>query len=199
MTQPQWDTFGVRLGRAIDRWPGGGQRKFATALRQHAEQRGLSIPTSYRTLVNYLNGTTRPPVAWVDAAADVLRWRSTYLLTGEGEERQGAADSGFTMAVSGSGAPRMSVLMHLIANVYCGNLPMDARLMIVRFAEAYFSEDGGVWNANDMISRREDVLRMLKEFYGPLLAGPSMREFETAALAASLTAAAYIRIGARRG
>lgn len=195
--QPDWKGFGIRLGRAIDRWPGGGQRAFADALEQHAKRNGLRIPTSYRTLVNYLNGVTRPSEAWIEAAAAVLRWNAGNLLTGEGPEREGGEIAGLQMTVSGEGAERSSMLVQMIVNRY-GDLPMAARWMLFWFAFQYFEHDDAGWTAADRRRRQGQVEAVMDHYFGPLLTRPSMRDLETMALAASLTAAAYLRIADTR-
>jgi hypothetical protein len=190
---PDWKGFGIRLGRAIDRWPGGGQKAFTRELASHAERHGLRIPTSYRTLVNYLTRVTRPSVAWVEAAAAVLRWNSEYLLTGEGQEREGDTGEGVQLSFKGGAGPRASLLNRLIVRELA-DLPMTARLMIFRFVDDYFAEEADGWEVDDLPRRAEDVERALREFFGPLLARPRMRDFEINALVAALTAAAYTRL-----
>jgi hypothetical protein len=192
MPQPEWHGFGIRLGRAIDRWPGGGQRAFATALAEYAERHGINIPTSYRTLVNYLGGTTHPSAAWVEAAANVLRWNAEYLSTGDGQERPADEGSGLVLEVSGEGGQRTSALMQLFVNRH-GDLPMPARLMVYGFLDHYFAGSDLDWT--DIPDRRTDVHRVLDEYFGPLLAAPSTKHNTTMALTASLLAAAYIRLG----
>jgi len=195
MVQPRWRGFGIRLGRAIDRWPGGGQRAFADALRAHATRTAARLPTSYRTLVNYLNEETTPSVAWVEAAATVLRVPTESLLTGEEAKPAGDASSGFTISIGGSGAPRASMIMQLFVNRH-PDLPMPARLMLFHFLNDYFAGDDNGWSFGADKSRRSrDIRRVLDDFYGPLFSRPSMNNAATMALAASLTAAAYVRLG----
>jgi hypothetical protein len=190
--QPEWKGFGIRLGRAIDRWPGGGQRAFVAALRDHATQEGINIPTSYRTLINYMSGRTTPPESWVRAAATVLRWRPEYLLTGEGPEREGETDTGFTMSVSADAGPRMSALNRLFVNAYV-DIPFSARLFVLRFLMDYFSNDDQ-WD--DLPQKSQAVNRVLREYFAPLLTRQTMSDPNMMALTASLTAAAYVRLAA---
>lgn len=196
--QPNWEGFGVRLRRAIDRWPGGGQRAFMDELRSFAERNELRIPTSYRTLVNYLNKKTRPTEAWVDAAATVLRWRSENLLTGEGPERADDDHPRLKIRVSEDAGPRTSTLTRLVLNRYI-DLPMSARLMMVNFLDDYFAGDFEGWTYEAPCTRDHDVRRVLADYFAPLLAAPTMRHAEIMALASSLTAAAYVRLGAADG
>ncbi|MFC1791915.1 hypothetical protein ACFL0I_05600, partial [Gemmatimonadota bacterium] len=66
--------FPERLERAIAEWPGGGKRAFSRAM----ESRGVR-GASYRTLVNYLGGTTEPALPWLKEASEVLGVRQAWL------------------------------------------------------------------------------------------------------------------------
>lgn len=189
---PDWNGFGIRLGRAIDRWPGGGQRAFADALGKYADDNGIVIPTSYRTVVNYLNGSTHPRPAWVEAAAAVLRWNPENLLTGAGPERaEGSVGGRFDYLIEDEDRPEMisDVMLE-----YHRDLPEPAFEMIWHFMELYFEGDDAGWSEEDRPRRVKDVRRALDEFFGPLLARPATGYAATMALAASLTATAYMRI-----
>lgn len=193
MVQPRWEGFGIRLGRAIDRWPGGGQRAFTAALEAYAAQNELGIPTSYRTLLNYLSEKTQPSTAWVDAAAAVLRWNPENLLTGKGEERPNGYETGGTkMLATATAAPRMVALVELFVNEYV-DLPMPARQMIFNFLDDYFAGHDADWS--DVSAREPEVNRVLNEFFRPLLTRHTMNRADTMALASTLTAAAYVRFG----
>ena len=202
--EPKWDGFGVRLGRAIDRWPGGGQKKFATALKKYAEEHGLTLHTSYRTVLNYVSDKTRPSTAWVEAAAEVLRWRAENLLTGELPERDGAETrTSFQFTADSTVAPRTSALMAAFVNRYA-DLPMPARLMVFWFLDEYFEdvedvEDGWEFTAPTYRQRAARVHGVLEEFFGPLLSASKMPRSQVNALAASLVAAAYIRHSSEGG
>jgi hypothetical protein len=195
--QPDWNGFGVRLGRAISRWQGGSQRAFAEAMAKHKKRHRVVIPTSYRTLLNYLSGATHPSVAWVEAAAAVLRWNPENLLYGTDPERLGepAASSGIRFSVTGEAAHRTSALVHLILNEYF-DLPMEARNMMFGFAGHYYADDLDGWEKWQFPEnpRRKEVQALLREHFAPLLSAPRMGELELMALAASLTAAAYLRL-----
>lgn len=184
--------FGIRLGRAIDRWPGGGQRAFAKALEDYARQNDLRIPTSYRTLLNYLGGHTRPSTAWVEAAAAVLRWNPENLLTGKGPERPAGKEPGLRITIEGAAIARVDTLSDLIFNRYV-DLPLAVRWMMFNFVDELFENDDADWE--DYEARREDVERVLREYFRPLLTRHTMSDAATKALAASLTAAAYVRSG----
>lgn len=200
MVQPRWEGFGIRLGRAIDRWPGGGQRAFTAALKEHAAKSELNIPTSYRTLLNYLSEKTQPSTAWVEAAAAVLRWNPENLLTGEGDERPGGSDrtpSGLRHTITGP-TPAVHRMEVLLMDVFMPrypyvDLPMPARWMIAEFLDMYFEPLALDWE--DLPARERDVDRVMKDFFGPLIARHTMGHAATMALAAALTAAAYIRVG----
>jgi hypothetical protein len=193
MEQPDWKGFGIRLGRAIDRWPGGGQRAFVKALAAHAKRSGTAVPTSYRTLVNYLNGKTRPGRAWIDAAAVVLGASPAELLTGVSESRAAARpDDWAGVALEGPVTPRAVALMDLVMNAYL-DLPWDARLIVHGFAGFYFGSDTEGWD--DRAARRADVDHMVRTYFGPLrsTAATKMDTASIMALTASLAAAAYLQ------
>jgi hypothetical protein len=193
-----WKGFPIRLGRAIDRWPGGGQRAFAKALTRHADAHGIVIPTSYRTLVNYLNGRTRPRRAWLAAAADVLGQSPDWLLAGVAESRDGRPDdwAGVQMQVTTApeSAPRALALASFILNGY-HDLPSEARLIMWGFAGFFFGHDTAGWD--DKESRRADVEDVVRTYFGPLRqpSAAKMGEVEIMALAASLAASAYLQLG----
>lgn len=190
---PDWDGFGIRLGRAIDRWPGGGQRAFADALGKYADKNGIVIPTSYRTLVNYLNGTTHPRPAWVDAAAAVLRWNPDKLLTGHGPEREETVGDRFDYLIEDADRPEMISDVMLEEH---RDLPEPAFEMIWHFMELYFEGDDERWGEEDRPARKRQIRAVLDEFFGPLFSRPTTGYATTMALAASLTATAYMRLAA---
>ncbi len=197
--QPAWSQFGVRLARAIDRWPGGGQKAFARALAAHAAGQRLKLHTSYRTLVNYLNGQTHPSVAWVEAAAAVLGWSAQNLLTGEGPERPGEEQPSMQPPPAGAAAARQRVLTRSF--IERSDLPMPARWMIFHFLDDYFASRARDWTADvqtEWAWYHAEVDAAVREHFGPLLTRPAMPYAETMALAASLTAAAYVRLAAAR-
>jgi hypothetical protein len=194
MVQPDWQGFGIRLGRAIDRWPGGGQRAFADALAAYAKRRGIAIPKSYRTLVNYLNGDTQPGEAWVDVAAAVLgNTTAEELITGLSHDgATGRPDDWAGIALQGPATPRALALMDLVMNAYL-DLPWEARLIVHGFAGFYFGNDTEGWD--DRAARRADVDDMVRTYFGPLRV-PAAAKMDTAsimALTASLAAAAYLQ------
>lgn len=195
MEQPaDWDGFRIRLGRAIDRWTGGGQRAFVGALRKYADDNGLVIPTSYRTVVNYLNGSTHPRPAWVEAAAAVLRWNPDNLLTGVGPEREeGSVGGRLDYLTEDEDRPEM------ISDVMLEDhraLPEPAFEMIWHFMEMYFEGDDERWGEEDRPRRQKEIRGVLDEFFGPLFSRPTTGYATTMALAASLTATAYMRLAA---
>ncbi len=192
-----WKGFGTRLGRAIDRWPGGGQKAFARALAAHAARHRLKLHASYRTVVNYLNGQTHPSEAWVEAAAAVLGWNAPNLLTGEGPERPGEEQPPTSAAPAGEAAARHRVLARSFIDR--SDLPMPARWMIFYFLDDYFASRARDWTAAveaEWAWYHAEVDAAVREHFGPLLARPAMPYAETMALAASLTAAAYVRLAA---
>lgn len=195
MESADWEGFGVRLGRAIDRWTGGGQRAFVDALQDYADQHGVRIPTSYRTVVNYLNGTTRPSEAWVHAAADVLRWNPDNLLTGQGPERE--AGKVGVLFERDRGVDRSRALQALIVgNDRLSDLPVAARMMMLYFISDYLADDLDGWRGDEAMERRADQVGGLVEtFFGPLLDRPRMDADSVMAFTASLVAAAYVRAG----
>lgn len=196
MESADWEGFGIRLGRAIDRWTGGGQRAFADALRDYAERHGVRIPTSYRTLVNYLNGTTRPSEAWVQAAADVLRWNPENLLTGQGPERE--AGKVGVLFERDRGVDRSKALSELIVGSdQLSDLPVAARMMLLSFVSDYMGDDLDGWRGAENRQRREEqVWELLERFFGSLLTRPRMDSNAVMAFTASLVAAAYVRASA---
>jgi hypothetical protein len=187
-----WEGLPIRLGRAIDRWPGGGQRAFAKALKDHAKAHGIVIPTSYRTLVNYLNGSTRPRQAWVAAAADVLGSSPGELLTGISDPGGGRPDDWAGIALHGPASPRALALLDLVMNDYL-DLPWEARLIMHGFAGFYFGHDTDGWE--DRESRRADVENVVRTYFGPLRqpSAAKMGEVTIMALTASLAASAYLQ------
>ncbi len=194
MAQPKRG-FGTRLGRAIDRWPGGGKRAFVRALAEYAEQNRLYVPTSYRTLINYVTKEdARPSAAWIAAAAAVLRVSPDHLLTGE---RLNEEERGIVVQATRESGPRFQALMHLVVNRY-GDLPMGARWMMLYFVDTYLERETKGWEAQNWTLRRPQVERIVKEYFGPLLDVPTMRHEAVMALTASLAAAAYTRLGAER-
>lgn len=191
--EPDWKGFRIRLGRAIDRWPGGGQRDFAEELKAHARKTGTKIPTSARTLINYLQGETRPSRAWVDAAAEVLRWNPDHLLAGVGPERPGGVgvtELSFESDFRDKGPEMGRMLLDLLDDDT--DRPWGADMMIFEVLLAHFEGDEDGWEPADRPRRQEEVNAVLRAFYGPLLARPRMRYHETMALTATLTAAAYL-------
>jgi len=192
-----WKGFRIRLSRAIDRWPGGGQRAFIKALKAYAARNGITIPKSYRTLVNYLNGETQPTLAWVEAAAAVLKQPPGFLLTGmtESGERRPDDWTGLQVqfAVSPESAPRAEALAHFILGGYL-DLPWEARLIMHGFVGFFFGHDTDGWD--DRESRRSDVADVVRTYFGPLCQPSAARMGEVAimALAASLAASAYLQL-----
>lgn len=202
MSKPEWDGFGIRLGRAIDKWSGGGQRPFVRALKRYAKEQRLQIATSHRTLVNYLNGSTRPNEVWVRAAAAVLRWNPEHLLYGgDAPERVGerpatSESSGISLNVGGDATERTSLLVHYITHLEeLIDLPMHARMMLFYFFADYFQDDLDGWGSEHRARRQGQVRALLEEFFGPLLTRSSMDTYATMALTASLVSAAYVRAG----
>lgn len=180
--------FGIRLGLAIDRWSGGGKRAFRDALKKYVDDNeDVDVPTSYRTLVNYLNERTQPSEAWVEAAAAVLRWKFHNLLTGEGPEREGSALTGLKFEPQRAGQEQVSAVVMYLNRKHL-DMPIAARWMLVHFIDRYFGDELEASSAADW----HDVLR---SYFGPLFGRPKMPYNETMALAASLTAAAYLRLG----
>ena len=180
--------LGLRLGHAIDRWSGGGQRAFVDALKKFVRaNKDVDVPTSYRTLVNYLNERTQPSEAWVEAAAVVLRWNPLNLLTGEEPEREGSALDGLKFEPQRAGQEQVSALVMYLNRQHL-DMPISARWMLVHFIDDYFGDELEASSGDD----RDDVLR---SYFGPLFSRPKMPYNETIALAASLTAAAYLRLG----
>jgi hypothetical protein len=196
MEQADWQGFGIRLGRAIDRWPGGGQRAFVKELAAHATRSGIAIPKSYRTLVNYLNGTTRPSSAWVAAAADVLGQPAEWLLAGvesRTERPDDWAGVGVQAVVTADSAPRAEALVHLILDGYL-DLPWEARLIMHGAASFFFAHDTEGWE--DRQRRREDVAEFVQTYFGPLRQplAAKMGEVAIMSLASSLAASAYLQL-----
>ena len=200
MVQPRREGLGLRLGRAIDRWSGGGQRAFVDALKKYVyDDPYTDVPTSYRTLLNYLNETTQPSEAWVEAAAVVLRWNPRNLLTGEEPEREGPVLEGLTYTPRAGFQERTGTLVHFLRHHH-PDMPIGAQLMVMHFMDDYFGDDLEGWDPDDpkhksQVERTADVLA---SNFQPLFSRPKMSHLETMALAASLTAAAYVRLGAGR-
>jgi hypothetical protein len=202
MSQPEdWDGFPIRLGRAIDRWPGGGQRKFAEALKAHAERHGLTIPTSSRTVVNYLSADTRPSAAWIDAAATVLGQSSEWLLSGVtasmAERPNDWAGITIEYSVTPEGLPRARSLVHLIVGGY-PDLPWEACMIMHGVASYFFGADTEGWD--DQERRRADVEEFVRRYFGPLRQPSTAKMGEAAvmALTASLAASAYLQLDAEK-
>jgi len=192
-----WKGFRIRLRRAIDRWPHGGHRAFAKALKAYAARNRVKIPTSYRTLVNYLNGETRPSLAWVEAAAAVLKHPPGFLLSGMTESGEQRPDdwTGLQLqfAVSPESAPRAEALAHFILGGYL-DLPWEARLIMHGFVGFFFGHDTDGWD--DREGRRSDVEDVVQTYFAPLCqpSAARMGEVPIMALAASLAASAYLQL-----
>ncbi|HUF68149.1 MAG TPA: hypothetical protein VMM79_05795, partial [Longimicrobiales bacterium] len=168
---------------------------FAKAMAQYARRHDVNIPTSYRTLANYLSERTRPSVAWVDAAAAVLRQSPQYLISGlESSRPSEQGTPGLKTTLEGPEATRADALVHLVFNEYL-DLPPNARDMMWRFVNCYYGDDIDGWHDWSNNPRRPaEVAAVVRDHYGPLLAAPRMGELEATALAATLTAAAYLRL-----
>jgi hypothetical protein len=184
-----WEGFPIRLRMAISRWPAGGQRAFAKALGRYAKKNGIVIPTSYRTLVNYLNGKTRPRHAWVEAAAAMLRTSPEALLTGVQVEDVVGARFGYMI----EDEDRPEMISDVLLEDY-RDLPEPAFDMVWHFMAFYFEGDDDGWGEEDRPRRTKEIRAALRYFFGPLLARPSTSYAATMALAASVTATAYMRI-----
>lgn len=206
MVHQEWKPgFGVRIGRAIDRWAGGGQRAFERALKEYAKENAPGVPTSYRTIVNYVNEATTPSEAWMDAAAAVLRWNPANLKYGEEPERLGEDAVGRYALVPHPDTQGLgSALVRLFVNRY-SDLPMPARLMIFGYLLDHFEGDDSVqlqWaegmRTDHDSTRAEAVDGVLADRFGPLLSRPTITYTATMALAASLTAGAYVLLGTSR-
>jgi hypothetical protein len=197
--ETDWEGFGIRLGRALDRWPGGGQRKFADALAKYAKRQKITIPTSYRTLLNYLSGSTRPSTAWIEAAASVLGQPGPQWLMSGVESELGRADDwtglGVQITHTPESTPRAVALAHLVLDRHL-SLPWAARWIMHGFTSFYFAHDTEGWD--DQRSRRADVDEVVQAYFGPLLrpAASRMRDTEIMALTASLAASAYLQLDA---
>lgn len=205
---PDWKGFPIRLGMAIGRWPGGGQRKFAAALKEYADKAGINVPTSYRTLVNYLQGETRPSEAWVGVAADVLRTTPLQLLNGIQEDMRAGVQ--WTVDTAPETHPRTDALVHSILNHYF-ELPFAARQTMYYVAEAHFANDFSGWLRDEPFEHPDgevqvfqvrnsdkvtEIREVIADYFGPLLSHPKMGELAAMALASSLAAAAYLRLAA---
>lgn len=195
--EPRWEGFGIRLGRAISRWHGGGQRAFAKALETYKKESGEQIPVSYRTLLNYLSETTHPSLAWVEAAAAILRWNPENLLTGEGPEREGGSLEGLVFQPQHAGQERAQAIVQYLRREHA-DMAIGAQWMLLRFIDDYFGDRGEEWGQDDNGDAAR-ALEVLHSTFGPLLSRPKMDYYETMALAASLTSAAYLRLAADKG
>lgn len=195
---------GIRLGRAIDRWPGGGQMRFAAALAEHADRHGLTFPRSYRTLVNYLQGRAKkgPNRAWLDAAAELLGVTSEWLLTGAEDRHAEASREGavqYTVNGSLKARERTSALIDLILNQY-HDLPMEGRQIIFDFVEAYYEGDFDGWDQvfHPGNERARQVDSAVREHFGAALGKPTADDLRLMSTVCALAAAAYSKLSLDR-
>jgi hypothetical protein len=157
--------------------------------------------TSYGGVRQYADGQiTNPRVDVLRALASTLGVRGDWLAFGEGP-MTAIAESverarGLTVSVTGEAAHRTQALVHLIINGVT-DLPMSARQMVFGFVNDFYGDaiDGWEdWLLNPRL--KAEVRDIVDEHYGPLLDAPRTGELEATALAATLTAAAYLRLSA---
>lgn len=169
---------------------------------QHGDVRGAS----YGGVRQYHAGAIGTPrLELLQAIADVLGVRWEWLAYGEGEmteeeerrrkweERQREGGDGLTVEVSGRSAPRYSMLMHLTVNRLV-DLPLSARWLLFHFVNDWFRDEPEGWEPADRSRRQSEVQGLLETYFHPLLARPRMPDHQITALAASLAAAAYLRL-----
>jgi transcriptional regulator with XRE-family HTH domain len=169
---------------------------------QHGDVRGAS----YGGVRQYHAGAIGTPrLELLQAIADVLDVRWEWLAYGEGEmteeeerrrrweERHREGGDGLTIEVGGRSAPRYQMLVGLVVNHH-GDLPLSARWLLFHFVNDWFRDEPEGWAPGDRAQRRVQVQGLIEDYFHPLLARPRMPDHQVTALAASLAAAAYLRL-----
>jgi hypothetical protein len=168
------------------------QQAFADLMRERAP----GLPgTSLRSVVNYLQGETRPTAEWLAVAAGILRVRPEWLASGEEPREslpysQGGMSLRFTpkTVLADDGwveVPDPCVNVTIEATEEWVDLPMAVRYVIQLFVWDYCHHVGGVSN--------DEAARLIQRHFQSLLTGGSRLPYAQAvALALSLAASAYI-------
>jgi hypothetical protein len=170
------------------------QQAFADLMRERAP---VLSGTSLRSLVNYLQGETRPTSEWLTVAAGILRVRSEWLASGE-EPRQNLPYSRGGMGLRFDVSPKqvktsdgwvevrdpcINVIVHTTEEWV--DLPMAARNVMRLFLWDYCRHVGEISN--------DEAARLIQRHFQSLLTGGSRLPYAQAvALALSLAASAYI-------
>jgi hypothetical protein len=91
MTSTEPTSIGARLSKAVRAWPGGG----ITAFQRQLQAEGVP-GSSYAMVHKYLRDKTVPPISFLNAAAEFLGVRVSWLAFGEGPST--AEEETFTAA-----------------------------------------------------------------------------------------------------
>lgn len=197
--EADWEGFPARLRRALDRWQGGNIRHFTEQLETFAAARSVAIPTSYRTVMSYLAGETRPTVAWLGAAAEVLFVSPDWLA--RGEESASPPPAGRAFSHIGDAFFDMAIIA---AVEELRHLPQDARNTILAFLRRHFAGKGRhlAGGHNFVQGAPEEVIEKvrpaLREHFGPVAAPRGLVDDELMIITSALATSAYIHLADSR-